>query len=68
MIEGGKVRVNARVARKPSAAVGPGDVLTVVHGERVRVVRILALPGRRGPAAEAQALYEESQEGSVSSG
>jgi ribosome-associated heat shock protein Hsp15 len=68
MIEGGKVRVNARVVSKPSAAVGPGDVLTVVHGERVRVVRILGLPGRRGPATEAQAMYEESQERGVSSG
>jgi ATP-dependent RNA helicase SUPV3L1/SUV3 len=29
-------------------AVGPGDVLTVVQGDRVRVVRVLGLPGRRG--------------------
>ena len=68
MIESGKVRVNARRVRKPSAAVAPGDVLTVVQGERVRVVRVLGLPGRRGPAVEAQALYEESQERGVSSG
>jgi ribosome-associated heat shock protein Hsp15 len=68
MVEGGKVRVNARVIRKPSVAVGAGDVLTVVQGDRVRVVRVLGLPARRGPPSEAQALYEESQEGSVSSG
>jgi ribosome-associated heat shock protein Hsp15 len=68
MVERGKVRVNARLVTKTSAAVGPGDVLTVVQGDRVRVVRVLGLPGRRGPASEAQALYEESQEGSVSSG
>ena len=68
MIESGKVRVNARVVRKPSAAVGEGDVLTVVHGDRVRVVRVLRLPGRRGPASEAQQMYEESQEGGVNSG
>jgi ribosome-associated heat shock protein Hsp15 len=68
MVERGKVRVNARVVAKPSAAVGPGDVLTVVQGDRVRVVRVLGLPVRRGPPAEAQALYEESQEGGVNSG
>jgi ribosome-associated heat shock protein Hsp15 len=68
MIEGGKVRVNARVVRKVSAAVGAGDVLTVVQGDRVRVVRVMGLPGRRGPATEALGLYEESQEGGVSSG
>jgi ribosome-associated heat shock protein Hsp15 len=68
MIEGGKVRINGRVVKKPAAAVGTGDVLTIVHGERVRVVRVLGLPGRRGPAAEAQALYEESQESGVNSG
>ncbi len=67
MVEGGKVRVNARIVRKPSAAVGPGDVLTVVQGDRVRVVRVLALPGRRGPAGEAQALYEDLEEKGVSS-
>jgi ribosome-associated heat shock protein Hsp15 len=65
MIEGGKVRVNGRVVKKPAAPVGAGDVLTVVHGDRVRVVRVVGLPGRRGPAVEAQGLYEESQEGSV---
>jgi ribosome-associated heat shock protein Hsp15 len=48
--------------------VGPGDVLTVVQGDRVRVVRVLGLPVRRGPPSEAQALYEESPEGGVSSG
>ena len=68
MIEGGKVRVNGRVVKKPAASVGAGDVLTVVHGDRVRVVRVVGLPGRRGPATEAQALYEESQEKGVNSG
>jgi ribosome-associated heat shock protein Hsp15 len=34
-------------------------VLTFVHGDRVRVLKILALAARRGPAAEARALYED---------
>ena len=44
-------------------------MLTVVQGDRVRVVRVVGLPGRRGPATEAQpGLYEELQERGVSSG
>jgi ribosome-associated heat shock protein Hsp15 len=34
-------------------------VLTFAQGGRVRVVRIVALAARRGPAPEAQALYED---------
>ena len=44
-------------SRTPGCA--SGDVLTVpVHGS-VRVVRVLSLAARRGPAPEAQMLYEE---------
>ena len=55
----GRLRVNGRVVDKSHAGVGVGDVLSfAVHG-RVRVLRIAALPDRRGPPAEARALYEE---------
>lgn len=53
------VRVNGEKVSKPAASVGPADVLTFPQGRMIRVVRILALARRRGPAAEAQALYED---------
>lgn len=56
--EKGRIRVNGRVVEKPHALVRPGDVLTLPLPKGVCVVRILALPQRRGPAAEAQAGYE----------
>ena len=59
MIEQGKVRVNAQRITKPGRAVRAGDVLTLTLGREVRVVRILGLGERRGPASEAQALYED---------
>ena len=59
MIEKGKVRVNAQRITKPGRAVRAGDVLTLALGREVRVVRILGLGERRGPASEAQALYED---------
>jgi ribosome-associated heat shock protein Hsp15 len=34
-----------------------GDVLTLPLGRGVRVIEILALPGRRGPASEAREHY-----------
>lgn len=59
LAEDGRLRVNCRVVDKSHAGVAVGDVLSfAVHG-RVRVLRIDALPARRGPPAEARALYEE---------
>ncbi|MEM1066716.1 MAG: RNA-binding S4 domain-containing protein [Pseudomonadota bacterium] len=58
MVGRGKVRVNARIVKKPARPVGPGDTLTLVQGREVRVVRILHVPDRRGPASEAQSCYE----------
>ena len=56
---GRKVRVNRQVISKASATVRPGDVLTFPQGREIRVVRIVDFANRRGPAAEAQTLYED---------
>ncbi len=55
----GKVRVNGTRAVKAHAPVRPGDVLTFPAGARIRVIRIVALATRRGPAVEARLLYED---------
>ena len=54
-----KVRINQTLVTKPHYRVRPGDVLTFPQGRTIRVVRVLALGTRRGPAPEAQALYED---------
>lgn len=54
-----KVRVDGAVVTKAHFAVRPGHVLTFVQGNHVRVVKVLALGTRRGPAPEAQQLYED---------
>ena len=56
---GGPMRLNGQLVAKPAQPVRPGDVLTFVQAREVRVVRVLAPGTRRGPAAEAQALYED---------
>ncbi|PYF09202.1 heat shock protein Hsp15 [Rhodobacter viridis] len=58
LVAAGRVRVNGQKTEKPGRAVGPGDVLTLVLGPEVRVLRILACGTRRGPAPEAATLYE----------
>lgn len=58
-VQAGHIRVNAVRTTKPAHPVGPGDVLTFATGARIRVVRILALGDRRGPAPEAAGLYDD---------
>jgi ribosome-associated heat shock protein Hsp15 len=57
LIEAGSVRVNGTRVTRPGRDVSEGDVLTFPQGGRIRVVRVLALGSRRGPAPEAQNLY-----------
>ncbi len=57
LIEAGSVRVNGTRITRPGRDVTPGDTLTFPQGNRIRVIRVLALGLRRGPAPEAQALY-----------
>lgn len=64
LVAEGRVRVNGEPTVKPHRAVGAGDVLTLgLHG-RVRVLQIVDVGARRGPATEAQGLYEEIGAGS----
>ena len=59
MAEGGHVRRNGQPVDKASAVIRVGDVLTFARRGTVRVLKIEALPARRGPPAEARALYSE---------
>ena len=59
LVARGKVRINRTRIEKPSATVKPGDVLTLALGPTVRVLEILAIGTRRGPATEAQLLYRD---------
>jgi ribosome-associated heat shock protein Hsp15 len=58
-IEKARCRIDGRVTNKPHTVVAPGMVLAFALGPKVRVVRIVALGERRGPAPEARSLYDE---------
>lgn len=55
----GRIRVNRIIVDKPNYTVRPDDVLTFAQGRHVRVIRVVALGVRRGPATEARTLYED---------
>lgn len=55
----GRVRLDGRLVERAAACVRVGNILTFMHGPRVRVLRVEALPTRRGPAAEAQGCYQD---------
>jgi ribosome-associated heat shock protein Hsp15 len=60
-VNGGKVSVNgSRV--KPSREVRLGDELHIRQGSSEKTVHVRGLSEHRGPAPQAQALYEETPE------
>ncbi|MCK6443864.1 RNA-binding S4 domain-containing protein [Elstera cyanobacteriorum] len=59
LLKEGRVRVNRRLVDKAHVTVRIGDVLTFPQADRIRVVRVVALDEKRGPAPVAQTLYED---------
>jgi ribosome-associated heat shock protein Hsp15 len=59
VIETGYVRIDGKRVEKPSEDVRIGSVIALPLHEKVRVLRVLCLPERRGPASQARACYEE---------
>ena len=58
-VTAGHCRVNSEPVTKVSFTVRPDDVLTFVQAKQVRVIRVITTGARRGPAPEAQTLYED---------
>lgn len=57
--EAGHMRISGRVVDRAHTPVRVGDVLSFpLHG-RVRVIRVEALPARRGALAEAKLCYTD---------
>jgi len=62
VIDEGRVRIDGRRVEKSSEEVRVGSVIALPLGAQVRILRVVALPTRRGPASEARACYEELTE------
>ena len=57
LVTAGNVRVNKDKVSVASRQVKPGDVLTIAKADHIRILEVVALGTRRGPAPEAQQLY-----------
>ena len=59
LIETGHVRIDRKRVEKPSEPVKVGSIVALPLRDEVRIIKVLSLPTRRGPAPEAQACYQE---------
>ncbi|WP_416896888.1 MAG: RNA-binding S4 domain-containing protein [Minwuia sp.] len=61
-----RFRINRRIVSKPSQQVKPGDILTFPRANEVCIVEVVQTGERRGPAAEARALYKDLETAAAS--
>ena len=59
LVEQGHIRVDGKRMLKCAGEVRAGQVIALPLRGAIRVLRITALPARRGPAVEAHHHYEE---------
>lgn len=62
MAEQGHIRLNGRRIERSHQRVAVGDILVIPLPAGVRVIEMLSLPARRGPAPEAQRCYRTLDE------
>jgi len=55
----GRIRLNGAHVKKANTLVGAGDVLTFPKARRILVIKVVELAERRGPAKDAERLYED---------
>ncbi|MDQ3080287.1 MAG: S4 domain-containing protein [Pseudomonadota bacterium] len=59
LVEQGHVRVDGKRVLKCAGEVAVGQVIALPLRGTIRVLRVTALPARRGPPAEARCHYED---------
>ncbi|MBW4330651.1 RNA-binding S4 domain-containing protein [Stakelama sp. CBK3Z-3] len=63
MAEAGTLRLDGRRIDRSHAQVRPGAIIAFARDGAVRILRVEALPTRRGPPAEAARLFTELKPG-----
>ena len=59
LLAAGYVRIDGKRVEKPSEEVRVGSIVALPLRGDVRILRVIALPERRGPPAEARTFYAE---------
>jgi len=59
LIQQGSIRIDGKPVLASHVEVRVGQTITMIVHAKIRAIRVVRLPVRRGPAAEAQSCYEE---------
>ena len=59
LVHAGHIRIDGQRVLKCAEPVRPGQVIALPLRATIRVLRVTALPARRGPLAEALRHYED---------
>ena len=54
-----RLRISGQVTQKPHKMISIGDVLTMTIDDNIKILKVLNIPNRRGPYAEALNFYED---------
>ena len=60
LVAAGHLRLDGKRIERDAQPVAPGQVLTLMHRDQIKALRIVALPARRGPPTEAAAYLEDA--------
>ena len=54
-----RLRISGQVTKKPHKLISTGDVLSLPIQYKVKILKVVDIPNRRGPFAEASNYYED---------
>ena len=54
-----RLRISGQVTQKPHKMIYIGDVLTMIIKDNIKILKVLAIPNRRGPYPESLNFYED---------
>ena len=56
-VSNNRLRISGKVTQKPHKMISIGDVLTMTINDNIKVLKVLAIPKRRGPYLESVNFY-----------
>ena len=54
-----RLRISGQVTQKPHKMITVGDVLTMTINDNIKILKVIDIPGRRGPYSESLNFYED---------
>ncbi len=54
-----RLRISGQITQKPHKMIYIGDVLTMTINDKIKILKVLDIPNRRGPYSESLIFYED---------